>query len=77
MRKFRLELGDESWGIAVPCNIRDEKNVAVALETTVIALGPVIGYFTNAAIGGSRKFVTDSSADDWQPVLRINAEVCC
>ncbi|KQZ76525.1 hypothetical protein ASE06_07010 [Sphingopyxis sp. Root214] len=74
LEQLQLRLADKGQGIAVPCDIRDEKDVAVALDTTVAALGPVTGCFANAGIGGPRKSVANSSVDDWQPVLRTNVE---
>lgn len=72
--ELQLRLVDQGQGIAVPCDIREEKGVALALHTTVAALGPVSGCFANAGIGGPRKSVVNCGVEDWQPVLRTNIE---
>lgn len=74
LEELQARLAERGRGIAVPCDIRDEKAVAVALEATSAALGPVNGCFANAGIGGPRKSVVNCSVEDWQPVLRTNIE---
>lgn len=74
LEQLRLRLADQGQGIAVPCDIRCEKDVVAALDATVCALGPVSGCFANAGIGGPRKSLVNASVDDWQPVLRTNVE---
>ena len=74
-RKLEAEI-NETGGecLFVPLDVRSESDWQKAISATVARFGKLDILVNNAGIGGAHRLVEDSSVEEWDEVMDINAK---